>query len=249
MKATIESGQFFRYTKQGDAYILQSAERVFSCTSYDDFPAFFQMDVSPQFNTDALLDELRSQLHVRIIKQDPWECLVSFVCSSASNIPRIKGMVEAISREYGKEIIFQDKLYYTFPNSETIMEEATLRRLGLGYRGKYVALLSQQVDKKYFQQLEELSYEEARKKLMQLPGVGPKVADCVCLYGLQHHEAFPIDTWIRKVLEEHYVQKGSYEDLRQFAKKRFGSFAGWAQQYLFHWKRNLFKPPKATSSV
>ena len=185
---------------------------------------------------------------IRLLNQDLWETLISFIISANNNIPRIKKIIENLSKKYGKEIVFQGKSYYTFPSPEEL-KDVTIndyREVGLGFSDKYVKkttqmILEQQVD------LEEISRidktDEIKEKLMEFPGVGEKVADCILLFSnLKRLDAFPIDVWVRRVMKELYFPEEDEKSLnkrkiQELAYKKYKNLAGIAQQYLFYWKR------------
>lgn len=185
---------------------------------------------------------------IRILNQDLWETMISFITSANNNIPRIKKIIENLAKTYGKKIIWNGKEYYTFPTPEelSIASIADLRNLGLGFRDKYIYQVTQKVIKREFC-LEELkkitNIHDLRKKLMELPGVGEKVADCVMLFSdLKKLDVFPIDVWVRRVMNELYIKnedekKVSKEQIRELAEQKYKGLAGIAQQYLFYWKR------------
>ena len=185
---------------------------------------------------------------IRLLNQDLWETIISFIISANNNIPRIKGIIERLSKQYGKAIIWNEKTYYTFPTVEELSKASVedLRKLGLGFRDRRVyettkLILTKQVN------LEELetkkSSEEIREILLTLPGVGPKVADCIMLFStLKCLDVFPVDVWVRRVMNELYFKlpeesKLKREQIEALAKEKYGDLAGIAQQYLFYWKR------------
>lgn len=184
---------------------------------------------------------------IRILNQDLWETIISFEISANNNIPRIKGIIERISKKYGKEIKWNNKSYYTFPSIEELSKASIeeLRALGLGFRDKRIYETTQ-IFFNGEMTLEELKNEEdtekLRDKLLTLPGVGPKVADCILLFSLKRYEVFPIDVWVRRVMNELYIHKEDEEkvsktELQKLAKNKYGELSGLAQQYLFYWKR------------
>lgn len=185
---------------------------------------------------------------IRILNQDLWETIISFIISANNNIPRIKGIIEKIAKAYGKEIIFEGKSYYTFPTIEELSNASVeeLRKLGLGFRDVRVYETTKLI-KEGKVNLEELQaekdFQKLRNTLLTLPGVGPKVADCILLFSsLKRWEAFPIDVWVRRVMNELYIHsedesKVKKEQIKQIAYEKFGTLAGMAQQYLFYWKR------------
>ena len=180
---------------------------------------------------------------MRLLRQEPWECLIAFILSANSNIPRISNTIENMSRRLGKQFTFRGLLYHTFPVSEVLVavEEKGLRAMGLGFRARYVAQASQTVadGELDLEELCSMPYEEAREALMEVPGVGDKVADCVLLFSLDKLEAFPIDRWVRRAVGEWYFEgkQVAYKAVRAWARDYFGPYAGYAQQYLFHGRR------------
>ncbi len=184
---------------------------------------------------------------IRILKQDLWETIISFEISANNNIPRIKGIIDRICKKYGNEIKWNEKIYYTFPSIQQLSKASIeeLRQLGLGFRDKRIYDTTQIFLKQEMtlQELEEeKNTEKAKEKLLKLPGVGPKVADCILLFSLKKYEVFPIDVWVRRVMNELYIhqedeEKVSKKQLQKLAKDKYSNLAGLAQQYLFYWKR------------
>lgn len=191
---------------------------------------------------------------IRILKQDIWEALISFIISANNNIPRIKAIIERISKEYGEEIIWDNKKYYTFPNPEQLSNASVsdLRKLGLGFRDVRVfetcRLINQNIIS--IEELETIkNIDELKEQLLRFPGVGPKVADCIMLFSMKKLEVFPIDVWVKRVMTELYgdeIRKLkntntiiSNKQILEYAQQYFGNLAGVAQQYLFYWRRDL----------
>ncbi len=185
---------------------------------------------------------------IRILNQDLWETIISFIISANNNIPRIKGIIDRMSERYGKKIIFEGKEYYTFPTVDelSIASVEDLRALGLGFRDVRVYETTKMIKNKEvdLEQLKnEKDFNKVRNTLLTLPGVGPKVADCILLFStLKRWEAFPIDVWVRRVMNELYIKnpdetKVKKEEIEKIAYEKFGNLAGIAQQYLFYWKR------------
>ena len=191
---------------------------------------------------------------IRILKQDIWEALISFIISANNNIPRIKGIIERISKEYGEEIIWDNKKYYTFPNPEQLSNASVsdLRKLGLGFRDVRVFETCRLINQNIIS-IEELemikNIDELKEQLLRFPGVGPKVADCIMLFSMKKLKVFPIDVWVKRVMTELYgdeIRKLkntntiiSNKQILEYAQQYFGNLAGVAQQYLFYWRRDL----------
>jgi N-glycosylase/DNA lyase len=173
---------------------------------------------------------------LRIVKLDEWECLISYVLATYANIPRIMKMVEGLGTNYGRRIAHGA---YSFPDRGQLSKATTkeLIGLGLGYRAKYVRALCELIDESTLSTFSKAPYERLRKGLIELPGVGEKVADCVSLFGFGRLGSFPIDIWIERALARLYKQTGSYTRLRTFAAGRFGEYSGYAQEYLYHNER------------
>ena len=182
---------------------------------------------------------------MRILRQEPWECLVSFMCSPASNIPRISKNVESICTAFGRPLRVGDQVRCTFPTSQELAEasEAQLLGLGLGFRAGRVASAARAVAEGQIDlmPLREASYDEALSALTVLDGVGDKVANCVLLFSLDKPEAFPVDVWVDRALREWYLDgrgtRPSRAKMRLWAQEHFGPYAGYANQYLFHDRR------------
>ena len=185
---------------------------------------------------------------IRILNQDLWETIISFIISANNNIPRIKGIIEKLSKKYGKELEFEGKKYYIFPTPKEL-ENVTVedyRSLGLGFRDIRLYETTKMIIEKKVD-LQELRKNpntfEVREKLLTLSGVGPKVADCILLFSdLKRFEVFPIDVWVRRVMNDLYIKnpdetKVSKKQIEKIANEKFGNLAGLAQQYLFYWRR------------
>lgn len=179
---------------------------------------------------------------LRLLRQDPWECLVSFICSSTSNIPRIKLNVGSVARELGSRV-GEGKADFEFPRPEVVAAagEQYLRDLGLGFRAKYLVPAAEEVaaGRLDLQALRLATYEEAKAALVALNGVGEKIADCVMAFSLDKPEAFPVDRHIRRALERWYGLPEGMNNTQaaEFARSKFGNTGALAQQYMFHRER------------
>ena len=185
---------------------------------------------------------------IRILNQDLWETIISFIISANNNIPRIKGIIERISQKYGNKIEWNGKKYYTFPTPEQLKDVTVqeFRNLGLGFRDIRLYETTQMILNKEVD-LEKLrknpNTQEVRNELLKLSGVGPKVADCILLFSdLKRFDVFPIDVWVRRVMNDLYIKesdesKVSKAKIEKLAEEKFGDLKGLAQQYLFYWRR------------
>ncbi len=246
------SGQCFRMDEEADGSFRiiagdklltarqEGKEVEFDC-SEDAFEGFwrnyFDLDedygkfIAAVDKNDAFLaNAVKKGSGIRILKQDLWEMIVSFLISQQNNITRIKRCINNISEKYGEEMTAENGMkYYAFPMPEAMADlpEDALMECNLGYRSKYVVRTSKLVASGDFKldELPKLGYEEARERLLGLYGVGKKVAECICLFSLHHIDAFPIDTHIKQVLDREYA--GS------FPLERYAGFAGVMQQYIF----------------
>lgn len=265
----LECGQCFRWKKENDgSYTGVIKAGVMNVSSNDGKDICFTYELSGDANQiienyfdlkrdykkikdiisvedKNMIEAIKYGYGIRILKQDPWEMLISYIISAANNIPRISKTIENISKEYGRKIKFNNKEYYLFPTPKELSEASIedFRRLNLGFRDKYVYgavqdVVSGTVD---LEKINQLKYKEAKKELMKIKGVGSKVADCILLFSMNKIEAFPIDTWIKKVMTELYSTQNSLKDIEKCATERFGEYAGIAQQYLFYYMREKDK--------
>lgn len=168
---------------------------------------------------------------IRILKQDVWEMIITFIISQQNNIKRIRKCIDTICERYGEKQLAPDgTMFYSFPAPESLAKasEEEFCSCNLGYRSKYLVQTSRVIAEGEFalQRLEKLDYPRAKAELLKLSGIGSKVADCICLFGLHMLDAFPIDTHIIKVLEEHYPKGFPFE--------KYPGFAGVLQQYIFY---------------
>lgn len=257
---TLRSGQFFQWSRSEPGYIIQTGRKLFYLEQQDDSLCYFSLHgevsdvylkrffrladdlpgIFDRWSNDPLLRKVYHKYRgLRIIRQEPWECTLSYLCSMASNIPRITGNLRTLAREYGSSVDVRDNTYFLLPTPDQL-EQVSLEDLydaGLGFRSRYihaiVPRIGQDID---FDRLSDLTYPAAQTCLTEIKGIGEKVADCIQLFSLGNLEAFPTDTWIKKVLYRHYFPKEIRSDtkLTRLARERFGPCAGYAQQYLFH---------------
>lgn len=271
LKDIFECGQCFRFNKQEDeSYTGVVGNNVINVKKVDNEVHIKSVGqdnleelVVNYFDLNRNYEQIKDKLSkidenmqksisygkgIRILNQDLWETIISFIISANNNIPRIKGIIDRMSERYGKKIIFEGKEYYTFPTIDELSKASVedLRALGLGFRDVRVYETTKMIKNKEvdLEQLKnEKDFNKVRNTLLTLPGVGPKVADCILLFStLKRWEAFPIDVWVRRVMNELYIKnpdetKVKKEEIEKIAYEKFGNLAGIAQQYLFYWKR------------
>lgn len=264
LEHTLTSGQCFRWCKRGRGFLgivsgyVLCLEQKGSRLLYRSFPPGFAASrlrtylgldgvhaaAVRSFPGDPiLLRAVKKFRGMRLLRQDPYETLISFIISSNNNIKRIRSCIERLCRTFGEEIE-PGSGFHAFPPPEELAD-APLRTLrgkcNLGYRDRYVRDTAREIARtpQLLSEIARLPYREARKAIMQLPGVGRKVADCVLLYSMEKWEAFPVDTWIRKTVQDNYFggKRVSDSTIATFARQHFGPFAGYAQLYLFHYAR------------
>ena len=266
LEATLTSGQAFRWKKHGESWVgvigrnwvrLQSepmaiiAETTEPVNNWSWLVDYLQLKVDLNallltFPDDAPMREAVHACHgLRLLRQDPWECLASFILSSTKQIVQIQQIIGMLCERFGEPIHAPSSFstVYSFPSPARLARatETQLRGCKMGFRAPYLLAVARAIANGKFilTRLNELSVDLARKELVQLPGVGAKIADCVLLFAYGAQTAFPVDVWVSKALRELYFP-GRRLDLRQlhdFAATHFGSNAGYAQQYLFHYMR------------
>ncbi len=271
LKDIFECGQCFRWNKETDeSYTGIWKENVVNIKKDGNDYVFtgisknnFEEEIIEYFDLNRNYEEIKKDLSkideymensikygegIRILNQDLWETIISFIISANNNIPRIKGIIERLSASYGKKLEWKGREFYTFPTPEELKNVTVeeYRKLGLGFRDIRLYETTQKILNKEIN-LEELcknpNTEEVRESLLTLSGVGPKVADCILLFStLKRFEVFPIDVWVRRVINDLYLKEENEEKVNKkkienLAKEKFGEWAGLAQQYLFYWRR------------
>lgn len=263
-----ECGQCFRWNKEADGSFTgvafgkvinlkkEDSNVYIDNTNYDEFMNIWYnyFDLGRDYevikNKLAKLDETMSTSvefghGIRILKQDEWETLISFIISANNRIPMIKRAIEALSKNYGECVgEYKGKKYYSFPKAEDLyqLDINDIQFSGIGFRGKYILNAARLVEGKDIDvySLKNMDTSAAREQLMLFPGVGPKVSDCIMFFSMDKADAFPIDVWVKRVMEYFYVPEGtSLKKIQSFAQEKFGDIAGFAQQYLFYYAREL----------
>lgn len=246
---TLDSGQVFRWKKMESHWegivkgkkicISQYGETIHCNCTQEHVTSYFRLNddldhILASIDKDEKIHPILTALRgLRIIRQDPWECLISFICSAFNNIPRIKGIIENLCEHFGTP--FDEG--YMFPSAHTLAHASLkeLRQCGVGYRDRYVLQTARVVDSGFsLHSLKHLPYPQAKKALLELPGVGHKVADCVLLFSLEKLEAFPCDVNILTCMKRLYPD---CSDINHFGPHYFGPFAGYANHYLYHSQR------------
>ncbi len=267
LKYTLESGQSFRWNLVDDAYfgvveeqiikIQQNNDTLIIHSSYDKDKDSFKSylhhyldlhrdlaNILNAVNIDAYIAQAIDMFWgMRLLNQELWETIASFILSQNNNIARIRNIIRTISMRYGQKLEYQGYVDYTFPNPKTISDAGVdaIFDCGTGYRASYLWNAAYNVDsgKLSLDTLKQMEYVDAKIELMKLEGIGEKVADCICLFSLGHLQALPIDVWIKRIFEQVYLRKrATPQQIRDFAKNYFGEFVGYAQQYLFHYAQN-----------
>lgn len=209
-------------------------------------------EVELEYRAKSKADSFATFPGIRMLRQDPWETVILFICSSNNNVKRISKMCDSLCQEFGTYINdYEGHAYYSFPQPDVLAApdvEGKLRDLGFGYRARYInqtakMFMDPDVPEISLATLHEQrlkSYDEAHEYLLQLSGVGPKVADCICLMALDKHDVVPVDTHVLQIATRDYKYKGpktmnkvSYHQVRLHLQKLFGKYAGWAQLVMF----------------
>jgi N-glycosylase/DNA lyase len=292
LNATLNCGQAFRWKKDKEEWIGVIGDSVIKLgenpSSLEiDFTTYprqaynekflthyfgLGLDLSPvlrSVNRDEVISRaIDFGLGLRILNQDPWECLASFICATNTSIRNVLSMIQHLSQKFGKRIECPDGILYTFPSSRKIANAGINELISckLGFRGKFLKKTASVISRGEFaiDGMKSKTYEEAHEAMIsqifgkkQLLGIGPKVADCVLLFSLEQTEAFPIDVWMKKIIRRKYqklladprlqaflystenqVSIGVYRALSRIFRNYFGKYAGYAQEYLYHFARN-----------
>ena len=265
LRATLTSGQTFRWTERAGWFygflngsvlkIRQEGERLFYEASDHAFTPsrsvqYFALavnleDILQQIDVDLQIHQAIGRYRgLRILRQDGWEMLASFILASFNNIKRIEGMIERLCQAAGRPVALGGVRGFSFPSPEAVANtsERRLRSLGLGYRAPYLKATAQLVadGRLPLEQLRRVQYPAVKAALLLCDGVGDKVADCVALFGFEKYEAFPVDVWIERAMRYYFRhRKATRARVHAYARSRFGAYAGYAQQYLYHYMRNL----------
>lgn len=250
----LECGQVFCYEKQGEDYFCYPEDKFAKITkskegyliqtkSPDFFVKYFDLDCDYEGIKKRLLENemMKNPINfgygIRILNQNLFETLISFIISANNNIKRIKNILLSLRKSLGEKTEYG----YSFPTHERMLEkdEEFYKSIGAGYRAKYIVKVLRQVDEKKLESWQTLSTTELRKNLISLAGVGPKVGDCILLFGYHRGDVFPVDTWIEQMYNRHFPPLKNREKISQNLVEAFGSLSGYAQQYLFYYQRSF----------
>jgi N-glycosylase/DNA lyase len=244
----IANGKVIEVSKTDNDVIIENAnEEDFKKTWANYFDLYRDYDMIKEIlaKDKSLEEAIKFGNGIRILNQEPFETLISFIISSNNMIPRIKGSIIKISQRWGKEIVYKGNKFYTFPEPEDLRNATIedLKECGTGFRAKYLYNTIQEIlncsnltyDLDYIASLEE---DACYKSLQSFMGVGPKVADCIMLFSMGKSSSFPVDVWVKRAMSYFYdVPGNSLKQVRNFAQNKFGELSGFAQQYLFYYVR------------
>lgn len=260
---TFECGQCFRWEKVQDGYIGVAFSHVLHITQSENRFTLYNTTLKDwndiwcdYFDFGRDYSEIKKQLShdnimktaidfgkgIRILNQEPFECLISFIISASNNIPRIKKIIDSLCRNFGQAIDYNGNTYYSFPSSETLAS-LSIDDIGIikaGFRDKYIINAAKCVASGItdLECLKKSSFDYAKNELLKLNGVGNKVAECVMLFSLGKTSGFPVDVWIKRIMEYCYFDSPqTNEAVSRFAAEKFSNLSGFAQQYLFYWAR------------
>ncbi|MDC0522250.1 DNA repair protein [Nitrosopumilus sp.] len=261
---SINSGQVFLWEKQGSDWYGIDGQNILKINKNGVIKSirnskteFFRkndniQEIIKSISKDKTVKKAVKEYEgLRIFRQDPFQCMISFIISSNSNIKKIKNSLEKITKKFGKKVKIQNKEFFLFPEPEKIAKATIdeIKSCGVGYRAPFIKeaakmVILKKIDFKY---LEKCDYHEAKKNICLVPGIGNKVADCIMLFSLNKLESFPLDTWMIKILEKYYskefkietktITQKQYELLHEKIVNYFGPYCGYAQQYLFKMER------------
>ena len=262
---TINSGQVFLWKKIDSKWYGVDGKKILILEDKLDVKSknihnFFRFDddfqgIKKQLSKDKVMKKAINNFPgMRILRQDPFQCYISFIVSSNSNIPNIQTRLQKLSQKFGEKKIVDKNEFFLFPEPEKLANASIneIAKCGLGYRTKYVKKAAIAVNKGMidFPSLKKQDYQEARDSLCQVFGIGKKVADCILLFSLDKLEAVPLDRWVLRILQKYYskefqistktITEKTYDELHNKIVDHFGEYAGYGQQFLFKNERDSF---------
>ena len=261
---SINSGQVFLWKKNKDYWYGVNGTNILKIDKKAEIESFQNSKVDFFRETDDMTkiiksiskdkivkDAVKKFQGMRILRQDPFQCLISFIVSSNSNIPKIKFCLENITKKFGKKVLWEGLEFYLFPKPQKLAKASLvdIKSCGVGYRDSFIIQAAKMIASKEidFQNLKKMNYYTAKEEICKIPGVGNKVADCVMLFSLDKLESVPLDRWIVRILSKYYNDKfeiktktitpKQYDTLHQKIIEHFGPYAGYSQQFLFKSER------------
>ena len=265
---SINSGQVFLWKKNGEYWDGVNGQDVLRINKNGGITSYHNLETDffrKKDNLDLILKSISKDKTVqkavkkyqglRILKQDPFQCLISFIISSNSNIQKIKSSLEKMSKKFGTKIEFQNNEFFLFPKPKNLAKASIseITECGVGYRARFIKDAAKMVflNKINFDYLEKCDYQDAKNNICLVPGIGSKVADCILLFSLNKLEAFPLDRWMIRILEKYYAEKfhlktktiteKQYTILHEKIVNYFGPYAGYSQQFLFKMERENYQ--------
>ncbi|MCX5726488.1 MAG: DNA-3-methyladenine glycosylase 2 family protein [Candidatus Saganbacteria bacterium] len=246
----VVSGQVIKIKQEDDSLLFRTSpfkQNIYLLNKYFNLDLSYPRMVRSINKDEHIARAIKKYSGLRILHQEPFECLISYIVSINKNIPAISMLINNLCKRYGKKIEFEGRIFHTFPTIDALkkLNLRDFKALRVGFRARYLKdavakISSRKVD---LDSLEKLEYREAREKLMEIIGVGGKVADCVLLFAFNKYEAFPIDLWIGRAMRKYYFRNKNVTDkiIREFAQNHFGKYPGYAQEFLYHYFRCLHK--------
>jgi N-glycosylase/DNA lyase len=268
LENTINSGQVFLWKQHQNNWFGVNGQDILRITDSGKIKSYAKQRTDFLREKDNIEEILRiiskdkttrqavkKYLGLRLLRQDPFQCLISFIVSSNSNIPKIKTCLENICKNFGEKVFFENNEFFLFPEPKRLASASIqeIKNCGTGYRSKFIISASNIVysGKINFEYLKKCEYFKAKEIISEIPGVGNKVADCVLLFSLDKLEAVPLDRWIIRIMEKYYpnifemstktITNKQYEILHEKIVNYFGPYAGYAQQFLFKMERENYK--------
>ena len=260
LKDTFECGQCFRFKRISlNEYIIQTRDVVARIIQNDNVlhiystyeePSFWRQYLDLDTNYSLIKQRLSNDVSIKkaieygsgihILRQNFQEMLISYIMSQNKQIPQIQQCITLFCQKYGEPISFESSLFFSFPKSFLNITIEGLRECKVGFRDKYLMDAIEKLNQGYFNGIEDLLEKEQEERLLMVKGVGPKVMNCIMLFGLYNTNRFPIDTWIKKEMQKLYFDDKEIknEKIEKEAEKLFGEYKGYAQQYLFFAGRN-----------
>lgn len=265
---SINSGQVFLWRKNGNYWYGINGQDILkisnsgSIRSYQNIKTdFFRKrdnieKIIKSISKDSITKKaVKQYTGLRILEQDPFQCLISFITSSNSNIQKIKSSLEKMSKKFGVKVKFDNQEFFLFPKPEKLANASIneIKSCGVGYRARFIKEAANRtvLEKINFEYLKKSNYQNAKDEICLIPGVGNKVADCVLLFSLNKLESFPLDRWMIRILEKYYSDKFQLETktitekqygiLHEKIVNHFGPYAGYSQQFLFKMERENYQ--------